>query len=271
MARIAVSNLAWPTEDSAEALSVLSKVGVQGVEVAPGRIAPWDGLDRTVVHDYRSTIEDAGLVVSSMQAIFFMVPTAQLLSDTESFQSMTTHLRRVGELAAQLGASLAVFGAPKNRSRGDLSVEAANDMVRIRLRSLGDVASDVGLTIAVEPVPEAYGGDILTTANEVIDVVSDVDHPAIRVHLDTGCVLLGGGIIGDAVRRAEASLVHFHAAEPNLGDFAAPVARHEDAAAALPSRAYEGWVAVEMLGRGAGQIVAMETAARFAVATYGTA
>ena len=100
--------------------------------------------------------------------------------------------------------------------------------------------------LGLEPVPPAYGGDFLTPWQECLAMVRAVDHPGLRLHLDTGCVLLGGGAIAEAVRAGAPWLAHFHAAEPQLGFFGAPVADHVAAAEALIGAGYTGWVSIEM-------------------------
>jgi len=87
--RISVSNLAWGAASHASALTLLSSHGVEGVEVAPTRIADWKALSPERLRAYRSEIEGAGLRVSSLQAIFFGRAEAKLLSDETAFRLMS--------------------------------------------------------------------------------------------------------------------------------------------------------------------------------------
>jgi sugar phosphate isomerase/epimerase len=100
--------------------------------------------------------------------------------------------------------------------------------------------------LALEPVPQAYGGDFLETAEETLSMVRAVDHPGLRLHLDIACVMLGGGNIAAAITEGRPWLSHFHAAEPQLGEVEAPRPDHFAAAAALKHEAYGGWVSIEM-------------------------
>ena len=78
-ARLAVSNLAWPTEQDDAAFALLARLGVAGVEVAPTRLAAWDALSAVQLADYRSRLAASGLAVSSLQAMLFGLPELQLL------------------------------------------------------------------------------------------------------------------------------------------------------------------------------------------------
>ena len=264
---LGVSNLAWTPEQTTDALALLARLGVTGIEAAPTRIAAWDRLDAAAVAGYRRRVEDAGLRVCSLQAILFGRPEVQLLADEAAFLAMAEHMRRVAEVAHGLGAGVAVLGAPRNRIRGGLPMAAAEVLAAERLRTLGDIAGAAGLTIGLEPVPAQYGADFMLLAADVRRVVGLCGHPAVRTHLDCACVMLGGGDIGTEIAATGAVLAHYHIAEPELGGFDAPVCAHGEAAAALAAMGYAGWAVIEMREQPSG-LVAVERAVRFAQGIY---
>lgn len=266
--RLAISNLAWPASDDDAALARVRSAGAAGIEIAPTRIAPWDELHGGRLAEVRTRIEDAGLGVSSLQAIFFNVAEAQLLGDNRAFMAMSEHLKRVGAIAEALGAGVAVFGAPKNRIRGELQREPALALATERLARLGDCVAPHGLLLGIEPVPLAYGCDFLTQGAEVIELVRTIDHPSVRVHLDTGCALVASDSISELILSAGGMLAHFHASEPRLGPFAAPVSDHAAAAAALTRINYCGWISIEMLPAAADPIAAAREAIAYVDLVY---
>lgn len=204
-----------------------------------------------------------------MQAILYGRPELRLLGDGASFSAIADHFRLLAELGAALGAGVMVLGAPRNRLRGDLATAEAWVLGRDRLRVLGAIVAAEGLTIGIEPVPAHYGGDFLTHWRDVLTMVRDVDHTAVGVHLDTGCVALGGDRIEEAVAEAADSLVHFHAAQPDLADFSVPADNHAAAAGALRAVAYDRWLSIEMREQPADPIAAVETAVGKVMAIYG--
>lgn len=266
--RLAVSNLAFGPDLRTQAYERLARAGVEGVEVALTRIASWDQLTVTACLDEAEALAACGLQASSLQAIYFGKPEAQLLGEEANFVAMLEHTRRVAEFSQALGAKVAVFGAPKNRSRGDRPLEEAVELAALRFRILGEAVSPFGLTLGIEPVPAYYGGDFLPSAEEVTAMVRRVDHPNIRLHLDTGCVMLGGGDIGEAVRLGADVLAHMHAAEPDLGGYEAPVSPHLPAARALHEARYDRWIAIEMREPPNNPLERIETAVRYVRATY---
>lgn len=229
--RLSVSNLAWPSEEDADALALLVKLGVQGVEVAPTRL-PCSPAE------YRNRVTDAGLTIPAMQAILYGKPDLQLFGD---LAPMHTHFTGLVEIAHALGASVMVFGAPANRKRGTLPPDAAWGIGRDRLRALADWCGDI--TIAIEPIP---GAEFLMRWFEVWYMVREVDHPNLRVHLDTACVAIAGDDIAAAIRDTADVLAHYHASQPGLGDFSQPLSAHFQATAALQAIQYKGWMSIEM-------------------------
>jgi sugar phosphate isomerase/epimerase len=244
--RLAVSNLAWPAPQDDAAFRLLTSLGVQGVEVAPTKLAPWNALTATQLSEFRSRLAAAGLVVSSLQAILYGLDQPQLLGDERQFLLMRDHVKKVADIGAQLGGQALVFGSPRNRVRGAGADRDIWRIARDRLRILAETAAAGGTIIGIEPVPAAYGGDFLGSWRDVLKMVQDVDHAGVRVHLDTACVMLGGDSIGEAVTATKDWLAHFHAAEPQLAPFDAPVSDHRAAAAALKAAHYDKWISIEM-------------------------
>ena len=262
-----MSNLAWTPGETAEAMQLLAALGIAGVEVAPTRIAPWDRLGRAELAAFRRMAAEAGLLVSSLQAIFYGRPELQLLGDAAAFHAMAEHMRVVVAVGAGLGAAVAVFGAPRNRLRGTLTEANAEARAAERLRVLGDIAAEAGLVIAVEPAPAAYGADFLLTAAAVRRLVAACAHGAVRAHLDTACAALAGDRIEEEIAATKDGLAHFHVAEPELGPFDDPMPNHAAAAGALRAARYGGWAVVEMRG-GPGGMDAVRKAAMFAQEVY---
>ena len=264
---LGVSNLAWAPEQTTEALELLARLGVAGVEVAPTRIAAWEQLSAAAVAGYRRRVEGAGLQVCSLQAVLFGRPELQLLADEAAFLALAEHMHVVAAIAHGLGAGVAVLGAPRNRARGAMAMADAEALAAQRLRAVGDIAAPAGLRIGLEPVPVHYGADFMLGAADVRRVVRLCGHPAVRTHLDCACVMLGGGEIGAEIAATGAGLAHYHIAEPELGAFDAPVCAHEAAAAALAAEGYAGWAVIEMKEQRSG-LAAIEQAVRFVQDTY---
>ncbi|MFZ2870729.1 sugar phosphate isomerase/epimerase family protein [Zavarzinia sp.] len=266
--RLAVSNLAWPPALESSASARLTALGVAGVEVAPTRIANWEGLTPEVLKAYRSRLADVGLKVSSLQALLFGVEGAQLLGDNGAFGVFRSHLERVAHVGNLLGARVAVFGAPRSRLLLGHSSADAMSIAADRLRLLAPLLQEAELVLGIEPVPGHYGGEFLTHADQVAELVRRVDDPAIRLHLDTGCVLLGGEAIGEKIVAHHPILAHFHAAETDLAGFDVTKSDHVGASEALAAVNYDHWISIEMKPQAPDPLIGVERAVRYVQQVY---
>ncbi|APH59851.1 sugar phosphate isomerase/epimerase family protein [Granulibacter bethesdensis] len=247
---LGVSNLAWPAHADTAVMPCLPTCGVEGIEVAPTRIAPWEDLTTTLARRFRQDCKAHGLVVPSMQAIFYARPDLQLLGNAQAFSDMCKHMYHLAQIAEALGATVAVFGAPKNRLRGALTQSQAMELAAERLSVLGDIAAAGGLVLGMEPVPGIYGGDFLQRAEDVIELVHSINNPHVQVHLDTACITLAGDSPRDAIQSSRQTLIHYHVSEPNLSNFDSPFCSHDSAGRALKEIKYSRWIVIEMLDKG---------------------
>jgi len=266
---IAISNLALPEVAGAAGFEPLIDFGLDGVEVAPTRIAPWGHLTPERTKEYRHILDDMGLKVPALQAILFGVEGVALLKSTGEFSAMRDHLDRVGEIGALLGASVAVFGSPLQRDCSHLDAATALSLGAERLEQLAAVVGQYDMVLGIEPVPTFYRGTFLQTWQEVYALVEQVEHPALACHLDIGCVTLGGGSIQEAISCLGSDIAHFHVSERSLGSFEHPEFEHARAAAALETVGYRGWCSVEMIGQGSRQLEDAAVAIAFSRSLYG--
>jgi len=243
--RLAVSNIAWTT-DSTKVLASLSAAGVSGIEVAPGKLVSWDALDRRSILDFVNLCSIHNLSVPSLQALFFGKPGLQLLGESTVFQEMKEHVRMVSSLAAVAGAEIMVFGAPGNRKLLGHSRHDGERMACERLRLLAEIAWEYRTSIALEAVPMAYGGEMITSYKDSLDIVRTISHPGLVFHLDAACTWLAGDSIATAISEAGTCLRHFHVSQPQLADFSTPGSYHAEASAALQASEYAGWLSIEM-------------------------
>ena len=249
--RLAVSNIAWDPSEDDEIAAVLTREGASGVEIAPTkwRDKPLDATAREIAH-YRTTWEDRGLRIVSLQALLFGRSDLELFGATRF--ELRDYLRRVIELGAGLGAHALVFGSPKNRLRGPLAMSDAMASATDFFREIGDFAAEHGVTIAIEANPPEYGCDFITRTDEAVELCRAIASAGIGVNGDLGGMSMSGDDPRSVIESASDCIVHFHASEPNLAELSA-ASNHAAAAAGLVAIGYRGWVSVEMREAGSGK------------------
>ena len=245
--KVAISNIAWPVANDEDVAALLTDCGVRGIEIAPGKLAsdsPLPSIDE--VRAYREAWEGRGFRIVAAQALLFGRPDLKLFASEAIRKATLDHLSQIISLCAAAGAGPLVFGAPKNRQRGE---QPASDVIPVAtafFRELAEQASSRGCTIALEANPEAYGCDFVTTAFEAIDLVRRVDHPGLRLHLDCACMTLAGDSIREAVSNGVDILAHCHVAEPQLRVIEGDDVDHLAFSQVLVESGYSGWVSMEM-------------------------
>jgi D-psicose/D-tagatose/L-ribulose 3-epimerase len=161
-----------------------------------------------------------------------------------------------------------VFGSPKNRVRGSLARDEANEVAAEFFRELGEHAFAHRIALCIEANPAEYGCDFVTTTAEAVELCAMIDHPGIRVNADLGGMTLAGEHPGAAIRSAPGFVAHVHASEPHLAELGAS-ADHLAASRALREIRYDAWVSVEMRASAQGNVSAVERAVGVARAAYG--
>jgi sugar phosphate isomerase/epimerase len=268
--RLAVSNIAWAASDDEPAYRLLAERGVLGLEIAPTRI--WSEPNKITVaaaSSFKTQLSFFGLSVVAFQALLFGQPQLTIF-DLHVRDETLDYLKRQCDLAAELGAKVLVFGSPKNRLRGDLSPETAFKIALDFFAELGRHADQRGVHVCLEPNPPAYGADFLTTIEETIRIVTAINLKGIRLHFDTGGMYLSGEDAAGMIQRYATLAVHFHASEPHLQSFAAPVAEHVASSAALRQVEFKGYVSIEMRTMADG-LEAVSQAIDFVSRVYGDA
>ncbi|WP_407530175.1 sugar phosphate isomerase/epimerase family protein [Methylobacterium oryzisoli] len=248
MIRHSISNIAWNTEHKESVYTFLSNQGFEGVEVALTKFAPWEMLDHDIVEAERALLKSHNLTVSSYQALFFGKTHLQLLGEPASFRELIDHTVKVARIAQQLsGGGVGVFGSPRNRLRGTLSEREAQDIGAERFHHLAEAIAPYNFVLALEPAPTLYGGDFLLDTSACAAMVRQVNHPSLRLHLDTGCVNIAGDDGGTLVTQFGHLIAHVHLSRPQLAPIDSnAVSANQNTFRALLSQGFKGWIAIEM-------------------------
>lgn len=269
--RLAFSNIAWDPQEDSGVAGLLSRYGVDAVDVAPGKYFP-DPLNtgRAQVRSVRAWWEERGFEITGMQALLFNATGLNLFGPPPVQEGMLRHLEAVCRIAAGLGATRLVFGSPRNRDCTGVADDRVLPVAVEFFRRLGDAAGTSGVVICLEPNPVRYGANFMTDSTEAAGVVRAVDHPAIRLQLDTGALRINGEDPAEVVAAHAEIVGHVHASEPDLAPLGDGDADHGAAAQALKSVLPNHVVAVEMVATTAEpHLVSVERALRVAIEHYG--
>lgn len=177
------------------------------------------GPDRDLIH------EDPAIRANGMQYIRDCIDTNEVLGATNL----------VGPIYATVGRT---WQATPEEKVGytDLLVE--------NLSQLAEYAGDHGVKMGIEPL-NRFETSVINLAEQVLDVVNRVDHPACQIMLDTFHMNIEEKSLGDAIRAAGPHLIHLHACENDRGAPGSGNVTWDEVAGALGDIGYDGPVVIE--------------------------
>ena len=267
--KLAASNIAWDPAENDAVAAILRSHGFTGVEIAPTRRweSPIDATKKEIAA-YRAEWEKRGLRIVAMQALLFGRSDLQLFGSATVRRALKEYMTALIEMAHGLGAHALVFGSPKNRKRGKLPIEEANEIAAEFFRELGALAVSRGCVICIEPNPPSYDCDFVNSTADAVLFTNLVGSRGVKVNGDVGAIATLGEDPAAVLAAADGALGHFHASEPSLAELT-DGPHQAAAAAALRKAKYDGWVSIEMRATESSHTDAIARAAERVRALYG--
>jgi len=248
VAELAISNIAWTNSEEPTIAKRLQELGVTKVEIAPTK--RWEdptNASPEEVKEYVDWWKSFGIDIYSFQSLHFARPDLKLFESAELRDEMLSYTAEFLRLAGDMGVKRLVFGSPKSRQRGELSIEEANTIARDFFMKLGSVAEKYDTILCIEPNAPQYNCDFMTNAKEGADVVRAVGSKGVGLHLDTACMALAGDDLGASIRENADILEHFHVSAPMLDRvFDRDDVDYRGAAQALRDIEYNKVISIEM-------------------------
>lgn len=245
--KLAISNIAWAKTEETAVAECLRGMKIKGVEIAPTVV--WDSpltATNSEITDYRHFWQSYGIRIVAMQALLFGREDLTIFDNAEKRNDTREYLFGMMRLANRLGAKILVFGAPKNRRRGERCQAEIEEIAVPLFRELGRRASEIGVSFCIEPNPSAYQCDFVTSSEEGIELVRKVGCKGFRLHLDAAAMTLSGENIETSIGNSFRLLRHFHISEPNLATIGTGGVDHAKCADVLRRLGYKHWISIEM-------------------------
>lgn len=177
------------------------------------------GPDRDLIH------EDPAIRASGMQYLHDAIEATQALGGTNL----------VGPIYATVGRT---WQQPPEERIRDLDILVDN------LAILSEYAADHGVKMGIEPL-NRFETSFINLAEQVIEVVDRVNHPACQIMLDTFHMNIEEKSLGEAIRAAGPRLIHLHACENDRGAPGSGNVAWDEVAQALQDINYDGPVVIE--------------------------
>ena len=268
--KLSISNIAWEVSDDEHVASLLQELGIKYIDLAPGKyIRNFDSDFSGECLAAKMWWQERDIHFAGMQALLYGTSGLNVFGSVDSRQQLLDHLSAVCRAGDALDARKLVFGSPKNRDRSGLSDEQALTMACEFFLKLAAVADSAGVLICLEPNPQAYGCNFMTTTTEAASVVAAINHRAIRLQLDTGSLAMNGEDPEEICRLYQDLIGHVHLSEPQLLPVGTGACDHESCSKALARWMPDAVVTLEMLTRSTeNPITAIKDSVLFGQKTY---
>ena len=255
--RHAICNEVFEGWDFADSCRAIKKAGYDAIEIAPFTLNEYPA---TITADerrkVRSIIDGEGLEFVGLHWLMVApkglhVTTPDTVLREKSWQHIHDLIDLCGDISRDQPAIL-VFGSPKQRSTtGGATREEATRRWTEGFAQVAPHAGQRNVTVLVESLPNA-DSDVCNTVAEAVEIMKQVNHPAVRTMFDTHNAADETEPHEIVVDRFFDLIRHVHVNErdgrhPGTGDYP-----FEPVLATLAKRNYQGYVSLEVFDFKAG-------------------
>lgn len=247
MISFAVSSIAWTPGEDDLAYAMLRETGIASLEAVPLRLCP-EGFEQPAkaLGPVLQKLNSFGLSISGFQSIFYGRNDLNLFN-SETRPEFVKYFGQILRLCAEVGGKYVVFGAPAARKIPDkMSASQAREIAMDFFSDAGNLASSLGISIGIEPVPEDYGGNFLRNISETSELVRMVSTAGLHLHLDTGEMAINKEDYPDVIMTNKEIIRSLHVSEPFLTDFTSPWEGHRELAPILKTHCGSWKFSLEM-------------------------
>lgn len=229
---------------------LLGRFAVSRIDLAPGKyIKNFQLVDPDHCQAVKDWWRQRGITFAGMQSLLYGTEGLNLFGPAEVQEELLQHFSSLCRIADALDARRLVFGSPKNRDRTGYSDNEALSIGCEFFLKLATIAQAYGVIICLEPNPTYYGANFMTTTPETAAVVQEVNHPCIRLQLDTGSMCMNDED-PELICSAYKDLIgHVHVSEPQLKPVGCGECDHPASAKAIATHLPDAIVTIEMLTR----------------------
>jgi len=247
--KFALCNEMFEGRAMAEVCSTAKRLGYHGIEIAPFTLAgSADEVSAGQRKEVRRIVEDSGLEVVGLHWLFARPSGLHITTTDDAMWGRTRdYLSCLLDLCSDLGGKVLVLGSPKQRSlvSGQTKEGAWKRAVDL-FSSVLDKAVNLGATVCLEPLAPVET-DFINTVAEGMEMVRQINHPNLRIHLDVKAMCSEGTPVADIIRSVRAEDVgHFHVNDANLYGPGMGDVDYGPIAEAIKDIGWDRWLSVEV-------------------------
>lgn len=203
---------------------------------AKARAAGFDAVEISLINgpDIDITSFRAGLEQHQLDVFCSVgLPLANDITSADASvrRSGIEYLKRCAETAANIGSPIlgGLPHIPWLHFPRDVDLRPYRERSAAAIREVAAAANDLGVTVCTELI-NRYETYVFNTVAEGLEYLHLVDHPGVKLQLDTYHMNMEEDDLSAAIRQARGNIGHFHCADSNRK---------------LPGRGHVNWAAVK--------------------------
>jgi sugar phosphate isomerase/epimerase len=230
---------------------IVGGAGYKGIEIAPFTLVE-QGVEEITPEKRKEMVtimNDAGIECEGLhwllapppKGLHFTTPDAALRKRSIEY------LNQLIDFSGDLGGTMLTFGSPKQRNAVGISIDEAKKYLADGLAQVADHAQQRGVKVLIEPLDTSQT-DVVNTMAEGMEIVKQVNHPAIQIMFDFHNTLNETEPFDVLIRRDFENIFHVHVMEMD-GTYLGTgngVNDYVKAFQALKDLGYEHWVSLEV-------------------------
>lgn len=241
--KFGVSTWLWTSPFSTESVSLFPKIKAMGYDKVEIAVEDPALIDAAVVKK--------ALIAHNLEPIICGAfgPTRDLTSEDEALhQNCFDYIQRCLDICVAVDATFlagpmySAVGKARLVSPEQKQIEWNRAVTN--LRRVCDMAGERGLEIALEPL-NRFESDLINTAEDVVNLVNDINHPAAKIILDGFHMNIEEPDIEAAIRLAGSKLIHVQVSENYRGTPGTGQTRWDAFRRGLEAINYTGTVSIE--------------------------
>ncbi len=255
----AICNEMFGDMDFSASCALLAENGFHGVEIAPFTLfGNVERIDRQIVGRVRSSMREHGIEFAGLHWLFARPEGLHVTSPDASVRRQAwDHLRRLLELAGELGGGNLIFGSPKQREARDVRVGEAKRFLVEGLREIAPFAAEHRSAVLLEALSNEQTR-VVNTMAETREIVEEIGAPSVSSMFDFHNCSDELLLWEDLVARYAGIIRHVHLNDWDGTEPGPERAEYRPAFDALRGIGYDGWVSLEIFytPEDPGQVVA---------------
>jgi D-psicose/D-tagatose/L-ribulose 3-epimerase len=171
-----------------KSLEIIRAAGFQGVEIAPftlfGDFSAPAIQDARIVTGIRRDLAGTGIAFAGLHWLFIKPEGLHISTgDTALRRRSWDHLKRLLDIAGELGGGPLILGSPRQRASREMSKERALGYFTEGLAGIADYAWERGSRVLVEALA-GRDTDVVNTLDEAARLVREIGKPGVRTMFD---------------------------------------------------------------------------------------